>query len=95
MVSGVWVCAWIARNCERSAAISGGVRPAERRRSKPRGWGVVVVGDTAAGAGEAAPSLPPVTVDSAFGFVAIDAAARATSSASSAGESASEREQWM
>lgn len=37
MVSGVWVCACSARNWERSEAISGGERPAERRASKPVG----------------------------------------------------------
>lgn len=37
MVSGVWVCACSARNWERSEAISGGERPAERRASKPAG----------------------------------------------------------
>ena len=33
----------MARNWERSEAISVGVRPAERRRSKPRGAGMVFV----------------------------------------------------
>lgn len=37
MVSGVWVCACSARNWERSEAISGVERPAERRASKPAG----------------------------------------------------------
>jgi hypothetical protein len=43
-VSGVWVCAWIARNWERKVTISEGVKPAVRRRSKPRGAGAVVAG---------------------------------------------------
>lgn len=43
MVSGVWVWAWTARNCDRSVATSAGVKPESRRRSKPRGEGVVVV----------------------------------------------------
>lgn len=36
-MSGVCVCAWMATNCERRAAISVALRPAEARRSKP--WG--------------------------------------------------------
>ena len=40
-MSGVWVWAWMARNWERREETSGGERPAERRRSKPRGAGVV------------------------------------------------------
>ena len=43
-MSGVWVCAWMARNWDRSVTISEGVKPAARRRSKPRGAGVVVEG---------------------------------------------------
>lgn len=43
-MSGVWVCAWMARNWDRSVRISEGVKPAVRRRSKPRGAGVVVEG---------------------------------------------------
>jgi hypothetical protein len=43
-VSGVCVCAWMARNWDRSVTISEGVKPAARRRSKPRGAGVVVEG---------------------------------------------------
>ena len=43
IVSGVWVCAWIARNWERSAPISAGVSPADRRRSKPRSAGLVLI----------------------------------------------------
>ena len=42
-MSGVWVWAWMARNWERRAETSVGERPAVRRRSKPRGAGVVVV----------------------------------------------------
>ena len=42
-MSGVCVCAWTARNCERRDATSVGERPAERRRSKPWGAGWVVV----------------------------------------------------
>ena len=42
-MSGVWVWAWMARNWERRAETSVGERPAERRRSKPRGAGVAVV----------------------------------------------------
>jgi len=34
----------MARNCERSAVTSAAVKPAERRRSKPRGAGVVCGG---------------------------------------------------
>ena len=43
IVSGVWVCAWIVRNWERSAPISVGVNPADKRRSKPRGAECVLV----------------------------------------------------
>lgn len=83
MVSGVWVCAWIARNCERSWAISVGVKPAERRRSKPRGAGVVVVVVCRASLGESGP----------LGSVLL---ARAASAASSAAErTTSPIEQWM
>lgn len=41
-MSGVCVCDCRSRNWERRAAISWGVKPAVRRRSKPRGAGVVV-----------------------------------------------------
>lgn len=44
MVSGVLETDWTARNCERRAVTSDAVKPALRRRSKPRGAGVVVGG---------------------------------------------------
>jgi len=40
MVSGVWVCAWMAMNCARRLATSPAEKPAVRRRSNPRGAGV-------------------------------------------------------
>ncbi len=53
-MSGVWVWACMARNWERREETSVGERPAERRRSKPRGAGrvvmvVVVIGNPAVG----------------------------------------------
>ena len=42
-MSGVWVWAVRARNWERREVISEGERPAEARRSNPRGSVVVVV----------------------------------------------------
>lgn len=53
------------------------------------------MGEDPAGAVLVAPSLLPAAVERGVGFVAIEDAARAASSASSAGESASESEQWM
>lgn len=43
IVSGVCVCAWIDMNWSRRDCTSDVVKPAVRRRSKPRGMGVVVV----------------------------------------------------
>jgi hypothetical protein len=44
IVSGVWIEDWIVRNWRRSWLTSAGVKPVVRRRSKPRGAGVVEAG---------------------------------------------------
>ncbi len=44
MVSGVCIDAWMERNWERRAETSAVVKEEVRRRSKPRGWGVVCAG---------------------------------------------------
>lgn len=49
-MSGVCVCAWMATNCERRAAISVALRPAEARRSKPCGTELTLVRDCGGGA---------------------------------------------
>lgn len=66
-VSGVYRGAWMLRNCRRSWFTSAGVKPAERRRSKPRGVAEVlgVLGGSGEGRrGEVAspPTWDPVVV---------------------------------
>lgn len=72
----------MARNWERREAISRGLKPAVRRRSKPRGAGVVVASLWGC----------DCVLELSCG---VDDEARAASAARSAGERGSEMEQWM
>ncbi len=94
-MSGVCVCACRSRNCERSAAISEGAKPAPRRRSKPRGAGVVVVVIVDGADEEALASVSgwPDEVGAREGCS--EARAASASAARSVGVRGSPIEQWM
>lgn len=95
MVSGVWVWDWMARKLARRWVISAGVKPAVRRRSKPRGAGVVVVVvvETLGPDGSRVVVEGEVGAGRARAASAVDAAR--VSAVRSVGESGSPMEQWM
>lgn len=89
------MCDCRSKNCDRRAAISVGVKPALRRRSKPRGARVVVVVVVVV-ADEEAVSPDPCWADGVGAREGcVEATAASASAASSDGVRASPIEQWM